>query len=150
MWRDLCYCRLDWGGGRRRLAESDAAILVSMAWGPPTLAWHSVTDSATFSSVPHYLFSCSFPLSVCPFVAFACPGGCVHDPGHHQQGGVLLHDRVGARFARLDVCAADAEPRVRLNPTGTQWDFEALMRTWGRGGVWRVRPPVLQHAGVAV
>jgi hypothetical protein len=41
-------------------------------------------------------------------------GGCLHDLGHHQQGGVLLHDRVSSRLTRLLRACCHAEPRVRL------------------------------------
>ena len=57
--------------------------------------------------------------------------GCrVHDPRHHQQGCLLLHDRVGARFARLLHGPAGPEPRVRLSSSacGHRWGDCLLQR----------------------
>ena len=48
-----------------------------------------------------------------------CAGCGVHNPRHHQQGGVLVHDRVGTRFPGLHELSACAEPRVRVNSRGT-------------------------------
>ena len=51
-------------------------------------------------------------LTVCVYVL---AGRGIHDPRHHLQGGVLLHDRLGTRLPGLHQRSADAEPRVRLS-----------------------------------
>jgi len=44
--------------------------------------------------------------------------GCgLHDPRHHFQGGVLVHDRIVSRFTGLHQRCPRAEPRVRVSPS---------------------------------